>query len=881
MSFHYDPTDLLNESDVEQKFIVELLTTQPPEGLGYTTSDFRSKADLRSFVIDKGQSRKKYYPDYVVILRGLPLLIIEAKAPGADLEEALREAALYAHQVNLLFPQKVNPCSRVVATDGINILAMEWDGGERIEVAMANASAVDDSYSNFIKFARKDTLARDADRIAALIRKQANYVSPVQLMGGRVVAESTVGENSFGANVSIDYKYLFNPESHEDRKKLVENAYITSQRRLSHVAPIDRLIRSTLPTLSNDARGIDDTGSPTQLLSELGDRSRVGELCLLIGSVGSGKSTFTDYLKNKGISPGAARGTDWAHVNLNLAPLAKDSIYAWVIRMISDEVRRLHPHIDMDELAFQRKIYSRQIARLEKGRASLFVPGSTEHANIISAELEKLEGNSELTLEQTIEHLYKNTGRTLIVVLDNCDKRSRDHQLLMFEVATWLKSTMHCMVFLPIRDVTYDTFKNSPPLDTVIKDLVFRIDPPRLDQVIQARLDYAIRETKAAKGRFQYSTENGMRASCEHHEVGAYLSTLVTAIFQNHRFKQVISGLAGRNIRKGIEIVLDICKSGHIPEAEILKARTMHGAKTFPSHLILQILLKGKRRYYSDKETHLKNLFHSDGSDHLPDPYVRVAVLKWLRLKKQNEGPSKIKGFHKTSALVSDLQAHGFLEKNILEAIGDLIDAECCYSESGSAALEMDDLISLAPAGDIHLNMLDDSHYLATVAEATLFRENQPAVEIKEILLGNRRFKPDTRSGQLLVAEVLTDYLNSYFTDFHLAAHSILDEGLSEDLVGMGEIKRGIDRQISGDRPIAVGRARQTEYPTGTVVEARVARLLAGACILSFGEKGQAYLRLSKSDLRETVEGALLTVKILDWNEGHQRFEAVRCTPPH
>ncbi len=82
------------ESDVEQKFIYKLLTSDAPNGLGYSDHDIRTKADIRKLQIDKGNKKKLYYPDYAVIVEGYPVLIVEAKAPGSDLEEARREGRL-------------------------------------------------------------------------------------------------------------------------------------------------------------------------------------------------------------------------------------------------------------------------------------------------------------------------------------------------------------------------------------------------------------------------------------------------------------------------------------------------------------------------------------------------------------------------------------------------------------------------------------------------------------------------------------------------------------------------------------------------------------------------------------------------------------------
>lgn len=84
MSNIYKDIELLSESDVEQKFVYKFLTIDEPIGLGYSDSDFRTKVDIRKLTIDKGNKKKLYYPDYAIIIDGLPSVIIEAKTPDED-----------------------------------------------------------------------------------------------------------------------------------------------------------------------------------------------------------------------------------------------------------------------------------------------------------------------------------------------------------------------------------------------------------------------------------------------------------------------------------------------------------------------------------------------------------------------------------------------------------------------------------------------------------------------------------------------------------------------------------------------------------------------------------------------------------------------------
>ena len=75
--------DFSTESDVEQKFIMPLLTH--PSFLEVPSKTILTKKSLRvlSFV-EKSSLPKGYIPDYIVFFNGYPILVIEAKAIMRD-----------------------------------------------------------------------------------------------------------------------------------------------------------------------------------------------------------------------------------------------------------------------------------------------------------------------------------------------------------------------------------------------------------------------------------------------------------------------------------------------------------------------------------------------------------------------------------------------------------------------------------------------------------------------------------------------------------------------------------------------------------------------------------------------------------------------------
>lgn len=873
--------ELATESDVEQKFIARLLVEQPPFGLGYLENDFLTKIDIRKLAIDKGKGKKLYYPDYAVICDGLPLVIIEAKTPGEDLDEALREARLYASEINSSYQRNVNPCERVIATDGINLIASFWDQADpliRIKRDQFHPASVE--FANFLEFASKASIKRRAAELLRTVRTTARYFKPVHMLGGKSIANETVGDNSFGTNVSIEYKYLFNPESVADREAVIHNAYVSSKKKQAHVAPIDKLIRTALPRQLVDAKLIDDSGDASPIFESVQTFGRArSEICLLIGSVGSGKSTFTDYLKLEALPSALAHSTEWVNINLNKAPLSRDLIYQWVVNEVIEAIAQNYPALDFSALETIKKIYSRELSLLEKGRASLFSKDSDRYREIIFDEISMLQKDIVATLAGIINLVHKGTNKLLVIVLDNCDKRNRDDQLLMFEVASWLKSSFACMVFLPLRDTTYDQYRNEPPLDTVIKDLVFRIDPPLLEKVIYARLNYALREIDNQSAKFTFHLSNSMKVECARSEVGVYLKAIIASLFQDQLFRRIITGLAGRNIRKGLEILLDFCKSGHIGADEILKIRTSVGEYKIPNHVIAKILLKGKRKYYGDIESNIKNLFSSDDGDDLPDPFVRIAILQWLKNRWREIGPNRIVGFHQTSQLIGDLQKAGHAEQRIMKELGALVSAGCIFSETQTNVLDYRDLISIAPSGQIHLDLLRNVNYLSAISEDVLFRENQVAKQIADNIVGRGKYRSDSRQTVISNGMLLINYLAGYQEKFLLGQAKVLANAKAADAFDIGELKELLDNLFVNDGVLRNANIMELEHPLGSEIEGQIVSMQDYGFFVEFGLHGSGLVHKSNFtqanlevvDLLEV--GDWILVKVLRYAADKGRFD--------
>jgi len=257
-----DLADLRNESDVEQKLIYPLLVGAEPLGFGILQNEILTKQNIRRLMIGKGNERKSYFPDYLILISGIPLAVIEAKEPNEDIEEAFREARLYANEVNAIFRTGTNPLTKVVATNGTRLLAGFWDTSTPlIDITYPEFSPSSERMAELHRLIGRAALRADYLRICGSI-KPSRFWKPRRMLGGLSIQQGEVSPNTFGTTISAEFAHIFNPSTMEDRVRIAKEGYVPSRRRERYVDPIDRVIRAARPPSEVVSRQFEDTSQP-------------------------------------------------------------------------------------------------------------------------------------------------------------------------------------------------------------------------------------------------------------------------------------------------------------------------------------------------------------------------------------------------------------------------------------------------------------------------------------------------------------------------------------------------------------------------------------------------------------------------------------------
>ncbi len=336
------------------------------------------------------------------------------------------------------------------------------------------------------------------------------------------------------AFLAANFQSIFDPASYEDRLKIVRSAYVGSPRKDRYIGEIDRIIRNSSPALAAQVSLIQDPSAPSEVATHFHDLPSLrNKILLLVGAVGCGKSTFVDHLREVSLPEEVKQNTAWVRIDLNPAPVNRDEIYPGSASSSSPASAPLPwTSIRLRSITSRTFIVSR-FASSSRGGFALSPPTPNNTANDSPTSLRLLNRTSPLPSAALEQYPCTGRGRLLIIVLNNCDKRDRDEQLLMFQVAKYIQQEIRCLVVLPLRYETFENHRHEPPLDTALKDLVYRIEPPSFHEVLTKPLGLVVSEAKAMATREPLLFRRGKTIQFPVHKLERFLRSMMGSLFDH------------------------------------------------------------------------------------------------------------------------------------------------------------------------------------------------------------------------------------------------------------------------------------------------------------------------------------------------------------
>jgi GTPase SAR1 family protein len=396
------------------------------------------------------------------------------------------------------------------------------------------------------------------------------------------------------------------------------------------------------------------TTARTDLLAEGITRRPI----LLIGDVGVGKTMFIRKL----IKMDLARILEKAvtiYIDLGSQATMSDDLSTFIPLEVEQQIK-IGFGIDIQERDFVRKVYEAELEGFATGIYSDLREIDPSQYKIREIEFlaEKVRNRAE-HLRLALPSITKQHRKQIVLFIDNADQRNEDIQQVAFLIAQEFAQHYPAMVFMALRPETFHRSRRTGALSGY-HPKAFTISPPRIEEVVRKRLDFALRLT-TGQIPIQSLRQVGIRFS----SLAKLIQILLDGFHRHASIPEFVVNMSGGNVRLALDLVREFFGSGHIDTQKIINIYDWTARYVIPLHEFVNAIIFGDSKYYDPATSPIANLFDvatNDPKEHFLLPLLIDAVYSLGKMGSNY-------GFVETEAVYTRLQGFGFVPDQIDAAI--------------------------------------------------------------------------------------------------------------------------------------------------------------------------------------------------------------------
>ena len=475
-------------------------------------------------------------------------------------------------------------------------------------------------------------------------------------------ADHRVDRNSIANAVSPAINAAILADALFDDPTGLEKCYVTTEARIKWDSQLKMYLADPKPFSVERAKRI-KVGKKDNEFAKIVSEAVSGSappVTLLIGSVGSGKSTFLKYFELvSGKRVLAERRIHWIYVDFEKMG-GNGNPRCFLYQELLDYIEADHSDNPITYDGVIAPAYQDKLNALRRTRLGLIDPQSQEFKDAAIREIDKDYDKVEPYVDRILKYISQR--KVCVVVLDNVDLyEDSSLERNVFAEGLALSKRIFCNVIVSIRDSTFVKHQTDATFDAYQLQKLW-LNAPEFKEVVSNRLSYSKWILKDRPADICLS--NGMNLFVP--DLSVFFDIVQKSVL-NKESGEFVEAIADSNIRKGLMYINNFLTSGHI-NADIAIKNYLQEDKqyTFPFHEVFKGAMLSQWKYFQEaKSPYCVNLFDARlGSRTLQ--LLRFHLLKYLTTRAQADKTLEVN----VQECVDTFSPFGVSETRVIDCLG-------------------------------------------------------------------------------------------------------------------------------------------------------------------------------------------------------------------
>jgi hypothetical protein len=431
--------------------------------------------------------------------------------------------------------------------------------------------------------------------------------------------------------------------------------------------------------------------------------TRRHEFILVVGTKGSGKSTFVERFFKFVLPRDLVRAIVPIRVDLAESNGDEAQVAQWLERRVLETAER---EVFKGAPSFE-ELEGMFFDEYQRWRSGTLRPLYETNRDQFKVEFGRhIETRREERPHDYIcgmmRHVVNNRRRVPCLVFDNADHFTIEFQERVFQFARSIYEQQLCVVLLPITDKTSWQLSRQGAIQSFYCETLYLPTPPAR-VVLEKRIGYLSEKLageKAAPGT-GYFLGRGIELAIS--DLREFAACLQAIFVQTGAVSEWIGNLSNCDVRRGLDLARLVATSPHLRPRELLKAFVEKTAVFVPPRLVRKAIVRGKYDIYPiGKHKFVQNIFYLTAEVDT-SPLLGVRILQLLTDAQHEEEDGRTT-FISVDRVIEYLVAMDLAERPVALWLESLLRTGLCLCyDPTTVKLLPGSLVEISPAGKQHL----------------------------------------------------------------------------------------------------------------------------------------------------------------------------------